>query len=115
MRTSDDHWDLATNMKGLWKSRDKSHDGHVRDGEWPEATTPPDVVVITEMKTNSACSSKMSYKTYQFFEEHGVPISGHHLHKWSVILGVKKGITSPIYRTSSYMDKRQRKFWLCYA
>ena len=24
-------------------------------------------------------------------------------------------ITSPIYRMSSYMDKRQRKFWLCYA
>ena len=24
-------------------------------------------------------------------------------------------ITSPIYRTSSYMDKRQRKFWLGYA
>ena len=24
-------------------------------------------------------------------------------------------VTSPIYRTSSYMDKRQRKFWLCYA
>ena len=36
MRTSNDDWDLATNMKGLQKSRD----GHVRDGEWPEATTP---------------------------------------------------------------------------
>ena len=53
----------------------------------------PDVVVITETKTNSARSSKMSYETYQFFEEHGVPVSGHHLHKWGVILGVKKGIT----------------------
>ena len=32
---------LAMNMKGLWKSRDRSPDGHVRDGEWPEATPPP--------------------------------------------------------------------------
>ena len=39
-RTSDDDWDLATNMKGLRKSHDRSCDGHVRDGEWPEATTP---------------------------------------------------------------------------
>ena len=31
---------LATNMKGLWKSPDRSPDGHVKDGEWPEATTP---------------------------------------------------------------------------
>ena len=40
MRTSDDDCDLATNMKGLRKSPDRSPDGHVRDGEWPEATTP---------------------------------------------------------------------------
>ena len=53
----------------------------------------PDIVVITETKTNSARSSKMSYETYQFFEESGVPVSGHHLYKWGVILGVKKGIT----------------------
>ena len=35
--------DLATNMKGLWKSPDRSPDNHVKDGEWPEATTPPPI------------------------------------------------------------------------
>ena len=53
----------------------------------------PDIVVITETKTNSSRSAKMSYDDYQFFEERGVPVSGHHLYKWGVILGVKKGIS----------------------
>ena len=53
----------------------------------------PDIVVITETKTNSQCSSKMSYNDYQFFEERGIPVVGHHLFKWGVILGIKKGIT----------------------
>ena len=53
----------------------------------------PDILVITETKTNSQCSSKMSYTDYQFFEEHGTPVIGHHLYKWGVILGIKKGIT----------------------
>jgi hypothetical protein len=53
----------------------------------------PDIVVITETKTNSSGSSKMSYTDYQFFEERGTPTIGHHLFKWGVILGVKKGIT----------------------
>ena len=53
----------------------------------------PDIVVITETKTNSARSSKMSYNDYQFFEERGTPVAGHHLYKWGLILGVKKGIT----------------------
>jgi hypothetical protein len=53
----------------------------------------PDVVVITETKTNSARSSKMSYDNYQFFDERGVPVVGHHLYKWGVVLGIKKGIT----------------------
>ena len=53
----------------------------------------PDIVVITETKTNSSPSSKMSYNDYQLFEERGTPASGHHLYKWGVILGVKKGIT----------------------
>ena len=35
----------------------------------------------------------MSYENYQFFEDCGVPVVGHHLYKWGVILGVKKGIT----------------------
>ena len=52
----------------------------------------PDIVVITETKTNSSGSSKMSYSDYQFFEERGTPSIGHHLFKWGVILGVKKGI-----------------------
>ena len=53
----------------------------------------PDIVVITETKTNSSRTSKLSYEDYQFFEERGIPASGHHLYKWGVILGVKKGIT----------------------
>jgi Reverse transcriptase (RNA-dependent DNA polymerase) len=53
----------------------------------------PDIVVITETKTNSAASSKMSTNDYQFFDERGVPVTGHHLYKWGAILGVKKGIT----------------------
>ena len=52
----------------------------------------PDVVVITETKTNSAASSKLT-NDYQFFDERGVPVAGHHLYKWGVILGIKKGIT----------------------
>jgi hypothetical protein len=53
----------------------------------------PDIFVITETKTNSSCSSKMSYTDYQIFEEKGTPVIGHHLYKWGVILGIKKGIT----------------------
>ena len=52
----------------------------------------PDILVITETKTNSARSQKLS-NDYQYFEEHGIPVSGHHLYKWGVILGIKKGIT----------------------
>jgi hypothetical protein len=53
----------------------------------------PDIIAITETKTNSPRSPKMSYDNYQFFEERGIPVSGHHLYKWGVVLGVKKGIT----------------------
>ena len=53
----------------------------------------PDIVVITETKTNSQRSAKMSYNDYQFFEERGIPVVGYHLFKWGVILGIKKGIT----------------------
>jgi hypothetical protein len=53
----------------------------------------PGIVVITKTKTNTLGSSKMSYTDYQFFEERGTPTVGHHLFKWGVILGVKKGIT----------------------
>jgi hypothetical protein len=53
----------------------------------------PNVVVITETKTNSLGSSKMSYNDYQFFEERGTPVTNHHLYKWGNILGIKKGIT----------------------
>jgi hypothetical protein len=53
----------------------------------------PDIVVISETKTNSIASSKMSYDSYQFFEERGTPVTGHHLYKWGIILGIKKGIT----------------------
>ena len=53
----------------------------------------PDIIVITETKTNSPRSSKMAYNDYQFFEERGIPVSGHHLYKWGAILGVKKGIS----------------------
>ena len=52
----------------------------------------PDVFVITETKTNSPRSSKMAYTDYQIFEEQGIPVSGHHLYKWGVVLGIKKGI-----------------------
>ena len=41
----------------------------------------PDIIVITETKTNSPRSSKMAYNDYQFFEERGIPVSGHHLYK----------------------------------
>lgn len=53
----------------------------------------PDIVVITETKTNSACSPKMAMNQYQFFEERGTPVTGHHLFKWGLILGIKNGIT----------------------
>ena len=53
----------------------------------------PDVFVITETKTNSPRLSKMSYNEYQIFEGHGVPVVGHHLYKWGVVMGIKKGIT----------------------
>ena len=53
----------------------------------------PDIIVITKTKTNSSGSSKMSYNDYQFFEERGTPVTGHHLYRWRTILGVKKGIT----------------------
>lgn len=53
----------------------------------------PDVVVITETKTNASCSTKMAYTEYQFFEERGIPVTGHHLYKWGLILGIKKGIS----------------------
>jgi hypothetical protein len=53
----------------------------------------PDIIVISETKTNSTASSKMSYDNYQFLEEQGTPITGHHLYKWGIILGIKKGIT----------------------
>ena len=53
----------------------------------------PDVFVITETKTNSVCGSKMAYTDYQIFEERGTPVTGHHLYKWGVILGIKKSVT----------------------
>jgi hypothetical protein len=51
----------------------------------------PDVIVITETKTNSPRASKMP-SDYQYFEDRGVPVSGGHLFKWGVILGIKNGI-----------------------
>ena len=53
----------------------------------------PDIFVISETKTNSLRSSKLAYTNYQIFEEHGIPVHGHHLFKWGIVLGIKKGIT----------------------
>jgi hypothetical protein len=53
----------------------------------------PDIVVITETKTNSACAPKMATTNYQFFEERGLPVNGFHTYKWGIILGIKSGIT----------------------
>jgi Reverse transcriptase (RNA-dependent DNA polymerase) len=53
----------------------------------------PDIFVVTETKTNSACSSKMDVSEYQLFEERGTAVTGHHLYKWGAILGIKKSIT----------------------
>jgi hypothetical protein len=53
----------------------------------------PDIIVITETKTNSACATKMATNRYQFFEERGSPVTGFHTYKWGVILGIKNGIT----------------------
>jgi len=53
----------------------------------------PDIIVISETKTNSTASSKMTYDNYPFFEERGTPVTGHHLYKWGITLSIKKGIT----------------------
>ena len=53
----------------------------------------PDVFVITETKTNASCASKLANNEYQIFEERGTPVTGHHLYKWGVVLGIKKSVT----------------------
>ena len=35
----------------------------------------------------------MAYTDYQIFKERGIPVLGHHLFKWGIVLGIKKGIT----------------------
>ncbi|KAJ7847448.1 hypothetical protein B0H14DRAFT_3675930 [Mycena olivaceomarginata] len=52
----------------------------------------PHSFVLSESKTNSRTGPNLPNTEYTIFEEPGVQADNHHLYKWCVALGIRKGI-----------------------
>ncbi|KAJ7176388.1 hypothetical protein C8R43DRAFT_1057609 [Mycena crocata] len=52
----------------------------------------PHSFVLTESKTDSKIGPNLPNNDYTIFEEPGVQADNHHLYKWGVVVGIRKGI-----------------------
>ncbi|KAJ7079989.1 hypothetical protein B0H15DRAFT_759923, partial [Mycena belliarum] len=76
----------ALNANGLVNSAKLHHINNVIRARNPHS------FVLTESKTNSKVGANLPNHEYTIFEEPGVQAENHHLYKWGVVLGIRKGI-----------------------